>query len=201
MVTIILSRRSPFMGLPTKDVKFCIHKKFICYHSPFFAAAFNGPFIEGETQTMKLDDVDAKLFGIFTNWLYTQDLMNGDGNYLSDIADLAKLWILAQRFLMPRMQNQVMRVLHPAVRRCPGAFPLLGLAMGDHKRDSDTLRALLLDKLATEQFDKVVFKHLTGCLSPVIVLELARRLKENQIDGITEMKPIQHYIVPGEAAE
>lgn len=197
MVTIMLFQRSPFTGLPTKDVKFCIHKKFICYHSPFFAAAFNGPFIEGETQTMKLDDVDAKTFGIFTNWLYTQDLMDGSGEYLIDIADLSQLWILAQRFLMPRMQNQVMRVLHSALKRCSDTLLLMELGRLARKHGSDTLKSLFLDKLAAMQC-QVTFKNLTGSLEPDTLLELARLMKANQIGGVTEMKPVKEYIVPVE---
>jgi len=51
---------------PSADTKtFRIHKNFICYYSPFFDAAFNGKFVEGETQSMKLEDTCAEAFGGF----------------------------------------------------------------------------------------------------------------------------------------
>jgi hypothetical protein len=46
-----------------------VHKNFICYYSPFFDAAFNGNFTEGDTQSMKLGDTCTEAFGIFVNWL------------------------------------------------------------------------------------------------------------------------------------
>jgi hypothetical protein len=57
-----------------KDHKFTIHRDFICYYSPFFSAAFNGSFEEGQTQKMKLDDVDPQLFAILVNWVYIQEV-------------------------------------------------------------------------------------------------------------------------------
>lgn len=50
--------------------KFVVHKDLICYASPFFDRAFNGAFLEGKTQQMKLPDVETSLFGVFVNWLY-----------------------------------------------------------------------------------------------------------------------------------
>jgi len=61
-VTIIVSKAST-------EQKFVIHKELICFHSPFFNAAFNGKFIEGETQEMRMDDVDEETFGQLVHWL------------------------------------------------------------------------------------------------------------------------------------
>ncbi|CZR58479.1 uncharacterized protein PAC_08371 [Phialocephala subalpina] len=44
---------------------FPIHKNYICHHSPYFEAAFNGRFIEGETQEMDIGDVEPMVFGLF----------------------------------------------------------------------------------------------------------------------------------------
>jgi len=52
--------------------KFVVHKELICHSSPFFDRAFNGSFLEGQTQEMKLEDVEASRFGIFVHWLYTR---------------------------------------------------------------------------------------------------------------------------------
>ena len=42
--------------------KFIIHKEFACYVSPVFDAAFNSNFVEGQTQTYKLDDTTPRAF-------------------------------------------------------------------------------------------------------------------------------------------
>jgi hypothetical protein len=52
---------------------FTIHKAFICHHSPFFRAAFEGNFLEAQTQLLKLDDVEGEIFGIFVDWVYTKE--------------------------------------------------------------------------------------------------------------------------------
>jgi hypothetical protein len=61
-VTVIVSKA------PTEQ-KFVVHKELICFHSPFFNAAFNGKFIEGQTQEMRMDDVDEETFGQLVHWL------------------------------------------------------------------------------------------------------------------------------------
>lgn len=86
--------------------KFVIHKNKICYHSPFFSAAFNSNFIEGMNQEMTLD-VNLKAFGIIANWMYTQDIVASSGEP-PDLCTLAQVWILADRFLMPKLKNQAM---------------------------------------------------------------------------------------------
>ncbi len=58
---------------------FIVHKDFICHYSPFFAAAFNGSFIEGQTQTMTFNDVHSVPFGVLVNWIYTQTITDEKG--------------------------------------------------------------------------------------------------------------------------
>lgn len=92
----------------TENSKFTLHKNFIEHHSPFFKGAFkNDNFIEGQTQSMTITDVEQEEFGIFANWLYTQKLQNEDGQ-TPNLIMLAQSWILAERFLIPALQNQVM---------------------------------------------------------------------------------------------
>jgi hypothetical protein len=90
--------------------KFVIHKHLICHHSPFFAAAFNSNFKEGITQEMTID-VDHKVFGLFVNWLYNKVILGASGEQ-PDLPTLAHLWILADRVLIPKLQNQVMDIMY-----------------------------------------------------------------------------------------
>jgi len=53
-----------------------VHKSFITFYSPFFKAAFDGPFEEGTRQTIQLEDVEAEPFEIFVQWLYSQNIAN-----------------------------------------------------------------------------------------------------------------------------
>jgi hypothetical protein len=61
------------------DLKtFKIYKETLSYYSPFFASAFSGPFIEGQSQEMKLEDVDGAAFGLMVAWLYTKTISDED---------------------------------------------------------------------------------------------------------------------------
>ncbi|KAG4412390.1 hypothetical protein IFR04_014486 [Cadophora malorum] len=84
MVTFIIGAE------PVKQ-NFLVHKHLASAHSPFFKAAFESPMLE--------DDADYAVkagFGAFTN-------DKGDPDY--DLTAMAKVWRLAERFLMPRLQN------------------------------------------------------------------------------------------------
>lgn len=89
---------------------FKVHKNFICYYSPFFDAAFNGDFAEGESQEMEFHEVDLQTFGMFVNWLYTQSIVLSDHSQPC-CRFLLYLWILADRILVPKLQNQIIRQL------------------------------------------------------------------------------------------
>jgi hypothetical protein len=102
-----------------QDQKFIIHKDFICYYSPFFSAAFNGKFEEGRTQTMDLYDVDPHVFGILVDWIYSQEVTDfkKERSYL---VTCAKLWILGDRFLMRKLQNDASRQIHARLMSVKG---------------------------------------------------------------------------------
>jgi len=85
--------------------KTSVYKDFICFHSPFFDAAFNGKFAEGQSQVMRLDDVDPVVFGFVVEWIYTRAF---EDESALDYVQALKLWILADRLLMPALQNKVM---------------------------------------------------------------------------------------------
>ena len=65
-------------GRGAESQTFKIYKETLCYHSPFFATAFNGSFLEGQTQVMELDDVEGTTFGLLVAWLYTKTISDQD---------------------------------------------------------------------------------------------------------------------------
>ncbi len=90
--------------------KYIFHRNLISHHSPFFAAAFKSNFKEGISHEMTLE-ADVRAFGVFSNWLYTQNILNSKGDR-PDLGTLANLWILADRFLVPVLQNKVVDNLY-----------------------------------------------------------------------------------------
>jgi hypothetical protein len=100
VVTIII-------GLEDSKQTFIIHKDLICYYSPF-STAFNSNFTEGSTQCMTLPDIDADSFGILVHWFYTQQIDLDSKDRDANILPLAKLWSLAERCLITKLQNSIM---------------------------------------------------------------------------------------------
>lgn len=59
---------------------------------------------------MELEDVYPVTFGILVNWIYKQTLEEQIG-WVDDQATLLDLWLLADRLLIPQLQNQALTLL------------------------------------------------------------------------------------------
>ena len=97
--------------------KYLVHKSFACCYSPVLNAAFTGSFIEGQTQTYILEDTTPSAFERFVNWLYTQKIEaydKKDENWGIFFNNTVRLYVLAQKFLIPRLQNCVMDAIDNA---------------------------------------------------------------------------------------
>lgn len=96
-----------------------MHQELICFYSPYFKAAFKGGFQEATTGEVVLDDVDAEVFGLFVQWLYTQDIMDPDSSttgetikkQMPSTTHLIELWLLAEYLQVPKLQNYVLKVI------------------------------------------------------------------------------------------
>ncbi len=107
-----------------------MQKEVATFYSRVLEAEFNSYFIEGQTQTYTLEDVDEGVFKLFIQWLYRQrfgyyltqaeaDLLRQPESHtdeqLKAVKDkiekcqelLARLWILGDRLSIPRLQNLV----------------------------------------------------------------------------------------------
>ncbi|KAL2074336.1 hypothetical protein VTL71DRAFT_8114 [Oculimacula yallundae] len=108
MVTIFMKGQK---GKP--DRKYIMHKSIACHHSPVLNKAFNGPFVEGQTQTFTIDDFEwPEAFGVIQSWMYAQKT-DGWKEELGESfpTKIGYAWILADRMLMPKLQNAVMILL------------------------------------------------------------------------------------------
>jgi hypothetical protein len=134
------------------DIKetFIIHKGIICSQSSVFDQAFNSIFLGGYTQTMALDDVKPKAFGLLVRWLYNKDLL--DENMKRPLFfELVQIWILGGRFLIPDLQNTATREIHGySMVRENNLVEILQLVYSAEFRESQ-LRRLISEKFCWEE--------------------------------------------------
>ncbi|KAG9238592.1 hypothetical protein BJ875DRAFT_353452, partial [Amylocarpus encephaloides] len=101
--------------------EFFVFNEFSCYHSPVWKAALNGNFLEGNTLTNTMEDVEPKVFRLLAQWLYSgtfEDLQQARSKRVILKAfhgvvyrRLALLWGLIEMLLMPPLQNAAMLAL------------------------------------------------------------------------------------------
>ncbi|KAE8445846.1 hypothetical protein EG329_012769 [Mollisiaceae sp. DMI_Dod_QoI] len=94
-------------GVGVEKESFTVHQQVISRWSLFFRAAFESNFTEGLTKLMTFDDVEGDIFGMPVNWIYLKEIVRGDEKRVTYL-NLAKLWSLGERFIMPQLQNAVM---------------------------------------------------------------------------------------------
>ena len=92
--------------------------------------AFNSEFKEGRTQKYKLEDTNPDKFRVFVQWLYNQTLTyiyceedvkiysedHSTGCEKETISRI-ELWVLAEKLLIPQLQNKAMTLLRSVSRQ------------------------------------------------------------------------------------
>ncbi len=96
-----------------------VHKDFACVYSPVLKAALNNTdSVESQIKTYHFENISEKVLRLLIYWIYCQDLDIIDLKPMRDAfkvvtkleenMHLAKLWILADQLLIPRLQNDAM---------------------------------------------------------------------------------------------
>ena len=179
---------------------FIVHKDIICHHSSFFAKAFSSNLLEGKTQTINLPDVDSDTFGILVEWFYTQkidlDPKDRDGN----VVLLATVWMLAQRFEMPGLQNKIMDGLRPLVEctEGEGLKSFLHYAYDSCKKPT-MLKKLAADRMAWATSAKGLNVWMAGGHLPDgLLMDIVMSLKKDHVHGL---EPTMKFGTFGSARE
>ena len=89
---------------------FTVYKELLCHDSPFFKAALEGSFKEGDEQTVSLPDDEVETFKIYQTWLNTLQL-----RYNFDHEEwwlcFAKIWVFADKIGSPTLKNRTVDAL------------------------------------------------------------------------------------------
>jgi hypothetical protein len=90
---------------------FRVHKEPLRSYSAYFEAALRGHFKEGNKGLIKLEDVKPSRFYMLLTWVNTQGVMQHQHHFQPERQELIELWLLADRFLMPDLQNSTLDLL------------------------------------------------------------------------------------------
>jgi len=174
-----------------------MHKSVATKSSTFFDRAFNGNFDEGNTQSMRLEDVEIPIFSMLLHWMYFHEIEDKNEE---DVMGLAKLWVLGGRFLVPEVQNAAMALILDTI---PGLYDdkikeLVIFASESQRRYP--LRKLAIDLLSWGRIYGD-FETWGKDLSAEILLELAANLRgcmpwEVEYNGRYLLSSVTRYEVP-----
>lgn len=89
----------------------------LVFYSAYFRAAYSSTLEESTTNVSELDDEEPEIYSLFVHWIYFKDLSE-DFTADEDEEDnrrkamrLLRLWTVADRRQIPRLQDDVMRLL------------------------------------------------------------------------------------------
>jgi hypothetical protein len=184
--------------------KFLVHKEFVCRHSLVFKAAFNSDFEEGRTQTYRLEDVPEGAVQMLVQWFNVRKLNTDQvGEKKTPVLrtlELCTLWVLADRLLIPRLQNEVVHELHAHLIRTE-MVPTSSLNyLYENTLNGSPIRRLLLYHCAAG-LSATNLASLCRELPKKMILELAVQLIKTVENGLpkammTEGMKMVDYEVP-----
>ncbi|KAL3457297.1 hypothetical protein BJX64DRAFT_20384 [Aspergillus heterothallicus] len=86
---------------------FDVHVELLCDKSPFFNNLYRDRTVSTIPEVpISLPDADPDVFAEIISWMY-QGQLNNELSYQSRLTFLFELWVLAEKFEIPALQNQV----------------------------------------------------------------------------------------------
>lgn len=171
--------------------------------------AFNSTFQEGTTQTYTLVDVEPSTFRLFVEYLYCEKVTfichnvdeaedtspNGADDHMrfcvAEDREAVKLWVLAGRLLVPRLQNIVFDHLDFASWRCGPLTQSAAKYVYDNTTTGSQLRNFVANKLAwsahTPDEDDIDSMH------PEMLADLVRIYRKASASGFRERQANRVY--------
>lgn len=92
------------VGAGVAQKSFVVHAELLSYHSSFFKAATTGTWDEAKTSIVNLPEDDPKIFGIFQDWVYGEEL-ELDPDQAADIALILAIWVFGDKSKLPHSRT------------------------------------------------------------------------------------------------
>ncbi|KAE8442011.1 hypothetical protein EG329_003947 [Mollisiaceae sp. DMI_Dod_QoI] len=205
------SKKPPTFLKPLPDVVqiaigfhiFSVHEAIFHRHCPVLAGACSA---SGGQLPEILADVGVDVFGLLVNWLYgqvyrlrAQHLLLNSAGKPSHQHRLMKLWILAGRLRLPRLQNEAIDMLDVRVRSEKRIQTKYFENIYSNTTRGDGLRRYIVDKCLASSF--------AGEVSGGFPKELQQEMFEatlikHEVDGEVQASGMaRYYVIEGSAGE
>lgn len=115
------------VGSDDEAKTFPVHRKRLCQKVPYFEAMFNGPYIEGQTQSAKMPEDDPIAFQSMLAWVYLDTIehftaKSTKGGPILDMTHYITLYALAEKYNITELADMTMDyMLRESVM--PNCFP------------------------------------------------------------------------------
>jgi hypothetical protein len=176
--------------------EFIVHKDLITQYSPhYFHPMFGGDFQEGQAQSVVLDEIPSVAsFGLFVHWLYTQSIQ-GTG---PSAMDLVNIWILADKALIPTLQNQVIEEFAKLeIEQVP--TQLFPRVYQQQVWEGSALRALVVD-MCVGQIGKLKIDETFPREMLIDIVRAGAELLPTKATKLSKEK-VKRYLIPEESLD
>ena len=166
---------------------FLIHRELLVHHSRFFAAALTGDFYESQTQRVMLADESTDIFGIFAEWLYTQELK--EAAFLSGSRPrfflMLELYAFADRHSIEALCNATVDIVASLADKTNSVpTPSDTDQLYETIRDTAPIRNLILDLFIFKKTESLLDSH-PDEWNPTFLRDLVVKLKKPSNVGLT----------------
>lgn len=95
-----------------------------------------------------MEDTTEEAFGLLSQWFYTQKLEGEFGGREKAVPTLCRLWILAEKLLIPRLQNLVIDLIETERVKYNVVWTLVFHHVWDNTAANSPLRRLFISQAA-----------------------------------------------------
>ncbi|KAF2835938.1 hypothetical protein M501DRAFT_903862, partial [Patellaria atrata CBS 101060] len=187
---------------------FLLHKELLTLHSRFFAAALDGAFAEGVSQTVNLPDERVEIFEYFAAWLYhgflireafLQPSPSPSSSRKPTFFLLLPLHTLADRLSVEKLRNETLDVI-AALAEETNAVPTPAdtWTLYETTPASSRLRKLVLDLFAYKKTDHLLASH-PDEWNPLFLRDLTVKLKRRERAGLGRHELVRQGVGSGRA--
>lgn len=159
---------------------------------------------EKVTQTIRVPSVEGPTFGLVVNWLYTQNIELAQEERPLRLMEAAKLWVVAEIFLLPSLQNKAIAMAEMALGNRTGDAHSLTEEVEEfchyayEAGDESPLKQLALDHVVSKIVPDTVHMWLNALprgMRDDLTKALVKKLDQVP-EHMFQRKPTSQYFVP-----